>query len=183
MKKILMYTAAVLLITIITVGGTYAYFFATIASDNDAANTNSTKLDVIYTKGDTIDGFLNLSSDKTGGINTTINIKVAEDSVMGIADLYFNIEEITANLAIASLHWEVYKTIDEVESFVNRGTFEGKQTGDKFTIVDNYKLSATNTAFTVYIWLDGNAVGNEVLTGKIKGYISASIEQFTAELK
>lgn len=189
MKKTILYIAIVLLLIIITASGTYAYLVAATNSTANAANTKGAVLDVIYTKGEDISGTLNLTKDKNGGLETTINIRLSDDSVQVSANLYINIEEITETIANSALNWEVYETVNNTEILVGSGTFAdcgngtACKTNDKLYIVNNYELSTTNTTFTVYIWLNGNAVGNEVLNAVFKGKIGAESGNFTGELK
>lgn len=179
MKKTILYIVIVLLLTIITVGGTYAFFYAT---ENMGISTNSHKLEVIYTGGTKIDKPLNLVKTKEEGVNTTVNIGVSQESVLVKANLYINIEEITSTIATEALTWEVYKVSETGESRVNWGTFDGNQKGDKVYIVTDYQLSTDITAFKVYIWLNGYIAGNETVGAKFKGSIGAETEDFTANI-
>lgn len=189
MKKTVLYTTIVSFITVITVSGTYA--FLTSTANSNEINFNTSKFEVIYTGGTAIEGNLELVKSKEEGLNTTVNIKVSEGSTIGKANLYINIEEITSSIATEALNWEVYKTINDTKSFVNSGTFtdcKEKETkkqcedGDKLYIVNDYELSTTNTAFTVYIWLNGYKAGNEVIGSTLKAYIGAESENITANL-
>lgn len=181
MKKIILYTAIILLVIIITVGGTYAYFVSTINSAN-TLTTASSKLEVIYTGDTAITGVLNLVSSKEEGKKATVKIQLSEDSVDAKADLYIQVNEIGTNIASNALNWEAYRTYNGEESFVNSGTFSGIEDGDKIYIDTDYRLSTTETSYTVYIWLDGNKIGNEAIGEILEGYIGAEAEHIT-ELK
>lgn len=188
MKKIMIYILLILLLTIITAGATYAYLAASTNSVINVITGESAQLVVNYTGGKKIEGSMSLSKDKTGGHNTTVNISIAENSVIAKADLFININSISSSLATEGLIWEVYKTINGTESFVGSGTFatcySGTKcsNGDKMLIVNDYVLSTTNTAFTVYVWLNGDKVGNEVIGATFSGTISAETEEYTGEL-
>ena len=194
MKKIIIYSSIILMIIIITVSGTYAFFSATTNTGN-VLTADASKLDVIYTGGTEINGNLKLvnpdENAKNKGFNTTVRIKLAEDSVDAKANLYIQINEITAAIATEGLVWEVYKEYEGVESFVDSGTFieceNGATTkkcanGDRLYIVRDYQLTTTDTFYTVYIWLNGDKVGNEVLNAKLNGYIGAQTEEITTNL-
>lgn len=187
----MLYTALVLLLTILTVGGTYSFFTATANSNSNEINFNATKFEVLYTGGTAIEGSLIPAKNKEEGFNTTVNIKISESSVQGTANLYINIEQITASIASEALKWEVYKTVDGTNSLVKTGSFVDCETsgtkkqcaaGDKLYIVKDYPLSTTNTAFTVYIWLDGYKSGNEVIGAQLKAYIGAESGNITGNL-
>lgn len=189
MKKMIIYIIAIVLSVVLIVSGTYAFFVAT--SNSNEIATNSTKFEVIYTGGDKMSGKLEFSNSKTDDFKTAVNIRMAEGSVLGTANLYVQIEEITSNIANEALTWEVYKTYNGVESFEGSGSFadcqtgtqkNNCQTGDKLYIVNNYKLSEQNTTFTIYIWLNGNLADNSAIGGIFKGYIGAETENFTGNL-
>ena len=190
MKKIIIYITIILSIIAITVSATYAFFSAT-ASTNNTINANTTKLEVIYTGGTEISGILNLVATKEEGFETTVRIKLSEDSVDASADLYIQINEITSSIATEALRWEVHKTYEGQETYVDSGTFldceNGATTkkctnGDKIYIVKDYELTTTDTYYTVYIWLDGNKIGNEALGATLKAYIGAETEHITSQL-
>lgn len=190
MKQILIYIIATIFIIIITVSGTYAYFVSTINTNNNAT-TNSSKLEVIYTGGTEINGNLNLVNSKEDGYQTTVNIKLSEESIDAKADLYIYVKKITSTIANDALNWEVHKTYQGVESYVDSGTFldcaNGNTTkacsnGDKIYIVKDYQLTTTDTYYTIYLWLDGNKVGNEVLGATLEGYVGAETEHITTNL-
>ena len=188
MKKITIYISTILILSIITVGATYAYLVASTNSVKNAIDGTSAELIVNYTGGTKIEGSMSLSKDKSGGHNTTVNISLDDNSVIAQADLFININSISSSLATEGLVWEVYKTVNGTESYIGTGNFStcysGNKcsNGDKILIVDNYVLSTTNTAFTVYVWLNGDKVGNEVIGASFSGTISAETEEFTGEL-
>ncbi len=184
MKRQTIYTiCAFLLLAIATVGSTYAFFSATTGEDSNVA-TESQKFEVIYTGGTDIGGPVSLSADRNGGKNTTVHIKVGQGSSKALAYLYLNIDMITENIRISGFKWEVSGVRGGKEVYTNNGTFEGYNDTDNniITIVEDYRLSEEQTDFTIYLWVDGNEVGNEVMGGRLGGYISASTEQFTGQL-
>lgn len=192
LKKIVINITIILLITIITVGATFAYLSATTNSDRNVITSDSAQLIVKYTGGMHIDGTISMSKDKTGGRNTTVNISQDENSVNAKANLFINIDSISSQLATEGFIWEVYKVVDDEEIYVNDGTFATCQSGetsrkcakgDRIYIVNDYVLSIENTAFKVYVWLDGNQVGNEVLGTSFSGTIAAETERYTGHLQ
>lgn len=190
MKKILIYATIIVLTIVITVGATYAYFSASTNSNN--MNSGSSQIEIIYTNGNKIEGDMNLSTDKEGGRNTTVNVRQTTNSVPTELNLFLNVDQITSALAVEGLVWEVYKTYDGITTFVDSGTFldcgdkgetKSKCTnGDRLYLVTDYALSTTNTAFTVYVWLDGNKVGNEVIGATFSGTIAAESNEITGNL-
>jgi len=191
MKKIVLYIIAILIIITITVGATYAFFNASVDSGNkDISNTAI--LEVVYTKGNAIQGDLNLVNSKEEGFDTTVMIKLSEESIDAVADLYIHINQISSSLATEALIWEVYKISGETETLINSGDFldcdnngttKKCANGNKIYIVNDYKLSTNETYFKVYIWLNGNKIGNEVLGANLDAYIGAGTEKISGELK
>lgn len=185
MKNQLLYSViAVLLLIALTIGGTYA-FYAASAGDNNSLVTNGSKFEVIYTGGTNIAGKMNVVSSKEEGYNTTVNIKIAENSVAVKSNLYITIAEITPNLAIKGFIWEVYGYQNDKQVYYDKGNFEGHNSANNniVDIVKDYKLSTENTSFTIYLWIDGNQTDNSVLNGSFKGYIGARSETFTGALE
>lgn len=184
MKRQVIYSiCAILLLMIAVIGSTYAFFTAT-TGENSNVTTVAKKFEVIYTGGTEINGPLNLSSDRTGGVNTTVHIKVSEGSVHALAYLYFNIEQMTNNLSVANVKWEISGIQNNQEVYTNHGTFFGYNDTDNKTIpiVEDYRLTEDQTDFTLYIWIDGNNTGNEIYGASLSGYISANTERFTGQL-
>ena len=167
---------------IIIIGSTYAFFTSTAKANNNAA-ANSKNFEVIYTGGGkNLSGTLDPCTKKEDGINTTVNIKMAQNSALAKATLYINIEKITSNLAVEGFIWEVYGTNESGEEvYYKKGNFAGTTDTDKNTIniVEDYKLSYENTSFTVYLWVDANKVNESILNSEFKGSLGAKTENFT----
>lgn len=190
MKKIVIYTLIILLIIAITVGATYAFFSA--QTNTDDMDSGTTEIEIIYNGGKKIEGNMDLVTSKEGGYNTTVNIRETEESVHATANLFINVDQITSSIATEGLIWEVYKTFNGTTSFVNSGTFvecgalgatKSKcKAGDKLYMVTDYELSTESTAFTIYIWLNGDKVGNEVLGATFSGTIATETNKITGDL-
>jgi len=177
---------------LITIGVTYAYFSTSVTTD-EGGSGGSHRLEIIYTGDTEISGNLKLVSAKEEGYIRNLNIGLSDRSVGATANIYINIETISSDLAVPGLHWEVYGFKNDVEVYHDDGTFmdcgEINETkskcanGKKIYIVTDYVLSTTNTEFVVYLWLNGNEVGNEVLGDTLKGYIGAESHNITGILE
>jgi len=180
-----------LIVAIITIGGTYAFFIATIATPNFTVESH--QLEVIYTGDEEINGGLNLVKDKSGGYRREVSIGLSENSVGAAANIYISVDQITSTLATEALTWEIYKLEDGVENLYDQGTFvdcgnlgETKTTcaaGKRIYMVENLVLSTTQQQFAIYVWLNGYKAGNEVLGATLKGYIGAETENITGILE
>lgn len=192
MKKTLTYATILLIVAIITISGTYAFFTATITTENPMA-VEAHQLEVIYTGDTEINGGLDLVKDKSGGYRREVSIGISENSVGASANIYINIDQITTILATEALNWEIYKLENGVETEYNKGTFidcgqpnETKTTcaaGKRIYMVSDLELSTTQQTFAIYIWLNGYKAGNEVLGATLKGYIGAETENITGVLE
>ena len=186
MKKNTIYSIiAVLLLVIVTAGSTYAYLSSTVTTPNNSILSSTRSLNIIYSGGTTINNSMSVASNKNGGYNTTVSIRLAPNSAIARSDLYIYINEITQNIAIEGFIWEVYGYKNGVQVYSNQGNFDGynSTTNNKVLIVDNYLLSEDETTFTVYFWIDGSQTNNDVLGGSFSGYIGATSEEFTAQLQ
>lgn len=175
---------AFLLLGIATVGATYAFYSATASSNSNSVAAEAQKFEVLYTGGTDIEGPLNLSVDRNGGANTTVHIRVSEGSSHALAYLYLNITKLDENIRTTAFKWEVSGVKGGKEVYTNQGTFNGynDSSNNIITLVKDYRLTEEQTDFTIYLWVDGNMVGNEVMGCGMSGYISASTEQFTGQL-
>lgn len=192
MKQSLTYATFFLIIAIITIGGTYAFFTARTTSDKPLL-TGTHQLEVIYTGDTEINGNLNLVKDKNDGHRRQVSIRLSENSVGASANIYINVDQITSSLATAALIWEIYKIENEQEIKVDDGTFldcgqldETKTkctNGKRIYMINNLELTTTPQTFAIYIWLNGYKAGNEVLGSAFKGYIGAETENVTGTLQ
>ncbi len=151
-------------------GITYSFIIGFVKT-NDIDLSKTGKLEVIYINEEDIDGSLQPTNSKESGLSTIAKIKIAEGSVAALATISLEIESLPVELAVSGLKWEVYKNSDI--STYNQGTFEGVSEGEFVDIVSDYLLSTDETTFTIYIWLNGNEVGNEVENKTFTAYLSA----------
>ena len=191
MKKSLTYATIFLMIAIITIGGTYAFF--TAITTNNQLLTGTHQLEVIYTGDTEINGNLDLVKDKSGGHRRQVSIRLSTNSVGASANIYINVDQITSALATDALIGEIYKIENNQEIKIDDGTFldcgQPDQTktkctnGNRIYMINNLELTTTPQTFAIYIWLNGYKAGNEVLGSTFKGYIGAETENITGILQ
>lgn len=180
MKKMIDGTVAtmiVVVVLIVTITGTFAWYNGRIASDNTNLG-KSAKLDIEYTDGfdEVLSGSLIPVKDKSGGISTTAKIGLKSDSVAAKLRLSLELTTFTAVLGNSeALTYEVYKGSTRIAT----GNFKGKSQGNTVDILTNHALTTTAETFTVYVWLDGSKSGNEVQNATFKANLYASTEQIT----
>ncbi len=177
MKKIIdgaVAVVAVITIMVLTFGATYAWFISSTKTDN-VDLVKSGKLDIVYNKGnDVVDGELVPSSSKDVGIKTSVTIRRTEDSVNGLATITLHLDEFPEVLKTSALKWEVYQNINGETTLYKQGDFRSATQGGTIDIVTDYQVATSDTIFTLYIWLDGSGVGNEVIGATFKGHLTSS---------
>ena len=181
-KQIIISIASVLLLGLMVMGSTYAYFRTTLGSDNNI-NANTSIMNIIYTKGTPISGNMQLAADRSGGYSTEITIRTAADSVEPTMDLFLHIDDISSAIAVNGFKWEVCTARSGDTTACSQGTFAGYNDTDHNTVllISDYQLNTSTTTFTVYLWLDGNLLDGATISGStFEGYIGANSEQFTA---
>lgn len=151
---------------------TYAWFVISKDSNTISNTAKGGDLDIIYTKGQNITGTLSPSDDNSESPYTTVKIRKTSTSVDGLATIVLNITEISTELAISALKWEVYK--DTSTTPIRSGTFAGVTSGNKINLIENYLLTNTDTTFTVKLWLNGNEASGNTGNKTFSAYIDAS---------
>ena len=197
MKKMTLYLIIVLvLVGMLSVGGTYAYFRAVTNSAVNADNAEAYEFEVIYSGGEAIQGDLNMSVDKTGGESRVVTIRMGEGSALPKASLYMDISDIATNTLMDSspwqkaLKWEVIGTKNGSTVYTDSGDFrECSINGNtlctnnqKLYIVKNYQLDYVDTEFTIWFWVDAEIADNGIIVAYIKGNIAATTEQYTGQI-
>lgn len=179
-NKITYLIIAILLLIIIAAGSAYAFFSVSAKANNNLEATGK-KFEVIYTGGSHISGTLEMVSKREEGLNTTVNIRMAKNSANAIGKIYINVEKITSNISVEGFIWEVVGIKNGDQVYYKKGNFKGINDTDNniVTLVENYLLTEDNTAFTIYLWVDGNKVDNDILNSEFQGYIGAKTENFT----
>lgn len=188
MKKTLLYSLGLLLLSILTIGATYAYFINTVSSSQNA-EANAKKFEVLYTGGSALTTNLQPRESRDETYKTSVNIKMAEGSINAIANIYINIEEMSDVLASDALVWEIVvkKGTNNINITPSKGNFSSCMTnsinecnnGRKIYILNDYEVTTENTEVTVYLWVDGSKVGNEIVGATFTGYIGAETRNVT----
>lgn len=161
----------VLTIMLVTFGITFAWFVSTRESSNEDLIASG-KLEIVYDKGEDVQGELIPSSNKDVGINTSVTISKTQTSVNGLATISLTIDTLPLELRTDALNWEVYRNGENTP--YQTGNFANVNEGDVINIVEDYEVTTSDTIFTLYLWLDGTKAGNEVMGKTFEGHLSAS---------
>ena len=174
MNKFINYSIIILIvltICLITFSITYAWF-VTSQSTNNINSATSGKLEIIYDKGQDVNGTLRPSSSKENGLSASVKIRKSDSSVDGLATIKLHVTTIDQALAVSGLKWELFKNTDSTS--VASGTFYGINSNSDINLIENYLLTTTDTTFTLYIWLNGDEVDNSVMNKSFSAYITAT---------
>ena len=166
----------VLLTVLLALGVAATITYAFLTSKTESGNlmiTKSGTLDIKYTKGDDITGSLKQTTSRVGGLSTEVTISKTSASVDASANIYIIPTTLSEELRVAGLKWEVVGS----NGYNNNGTFYGAIENTPIPIVVNHELTTTDTTFTIYIWLNGNQVGSEVVGTTFVGKIYAESTQ------
>ena len=169
----------VITICLVTFSITYAWF-VTSQSTNNINAVSSGKLEIIYDKGQDVNGTLRPSSSKETGLMASVKIKQSENSVDALGTVTLNVVNIDSALSIKGLKWELYKDSDNVA--VANGTFEGITSNSEINLIEDVLLTTSETTFTLYIWLNGSEVDNSVMNKSFSAYISATARSKPVDL-
>jgi len=186
MKKVSIYVISLLLVTVITISGTYAFFYAA-AQNNQAVNTGSHQLLVKYSGDVAISGEIELVRTKEEGFRRELDISLDEKSVSAAANFFIRVDNITEGFQNEALKWEIYELLtdsenNKTEKYINSGNFKNINSNTINYIAEEITLSTSIRTFVVYLWLDGNKAGNEVLGARLAGYIGAETETISGVL-
>ena len=164
-KKILLTFVAILAITSLIIGGTYAYI---LWSSNENQSTEVTfTVDAGFTCGADAGGHITSSdrmlaptdcTDSQYAIQRTITTNVTNSRSSSVyMDLWLDINNISSALS-ASNNFKYALTTQAnncTSNVIESGTFTGLTNGDKVALLegDEYASSSSNTYY-LYIWLD-----------------------------
>ena len=126
---------------------------------------------------------ITMGADRTEGSSTTVNMYTTSNSVHPLINMYLNINTLTANLAVDGFIWEVCAERSGETPVCNSGNFQGYNStnNNEVLILSNYRLTNVNTAFTVYLWIDGSKITGDLTDAQFSGYIDARSENFKAK--
>ena len=107
MKKVSIYVILLLLVLVITISGTYAFFTA-VAQRENAIDTGTHQLQVKYSGDVAISGEIELVRTKEEGFRRELNIQLGTNSVSAVANFFIRVDEITEGFQNKALKWEIY---------------------------------------------------------------------------
>lgn len=147
------------------IGGVYAYYQKVIA--NISANTITQGLDyyINYAKGtDITNGVLNPSTDYTGGNSVTVTFNKKDNTYDIYGHIYLDISTIGNKLKNSEAL--KYTVVDSNNMILKNGVLIGISSNSSKQLIANIPLSTTPETYTIYLWLDENALDDYTIEGE-----------------
>ena len=192
--KIYMIFSLVVLVIVVIVSGTYAYYvWTTSDSDTTKIVAGIGAATVTFNGGSDVSANLRPVSDKSKGIVKNISVKA--DTTGLVFNMYLDITSIDTGLKDESFRYELYKGTTKVkegnfsDSYLTSNTVTcTKNNTNHIVLLTNESISTSKTQYTLYIWIDGanytnpNTMMNKTFSFKLhadgegaimKGYTAA----------
>ena len=168
-KKNKKYILIGIVILIISIGGTFAYYGA--VSDNSAlVNVEVCTPNISFAGGTTItSGNLKPTIKKEDGIIKDIDVKINKNCDTSVTmNLYMKLDKFPVELKDNSFKYAVYKN---TSALVKEGNLGSSAEGDVITIATDEIVSTTSTTYTVYLWIDASVDNPGTMAGKSFNFV------------
>ena len=165
MGKNKLYIAIGIIILVLLVGGTLAYYIWKSTS-NALVNLNICTPTVTFAGGSTING-VDMIPVLTKEEGTIKDIEVKKNSTCNrdvTMNLYLELTTFPTELSDSSFVYELYKN-NETDPVV-KGDFSNSKEGDTITLLSNQVLNSSKDTYTIYIYIDGNVDNPSTMAGK-----------------
>ena len=164
--KIYMIFGLIVLVIVVIVSGTYAYYvWTTSDSDTTKIVAGIGAVTVTFDGGSDISANLRPVSDKSKGIIKNISVKA--DTTGLVFNMYLDITSIDTDLKDESFRYELYKGDTKVkegnfsDSYLTSNTVIcTKNNTNHIVLLTNESISTSKTSYTLYIWIDGENYTN-----------------------
>ena len=158
------------MIFIVLLGSTYSFFQASANSSQFGASSNILALDFV---GDTdINQILSLGTSRSDGVVRAVKAKLADNSMDALLSLYVKFDKFPSEFATEGFKYEVF--VGNETTARSSGNFVGAKEGEMFKILSDIRLTHSYQDIKIYLWLDGNLVGNELMNKTLSGSIITS---------
>jgi len=172
-KKYLLLTIGILLIGLMTIVGSFAFWTWNSSTDKSVVFNTSKALEeyIIYDSGESkFVGDFQVADSYTEGMHSTISVKKTEDAKDHslYATIYMDINEIGEYMKVSpALKWAITSgDSSNVGKLLNQGVFYGQSSGDTIELKPSFEVTTTEQEFTVWIWLDSGESIDSNLTGE-----------------
>lgn len=171
-KKILIIILAIVLVAIIGLTGTFAWYVWS-SSEDDVTHivTGVGAVTVIYDAGADLTGQnIKPVSDKSLGLVKEITVSTSAEATNNVTfNLYLDINVLDENLKHTSFKYALYDDGGNeisVGNFFSPSTSECIVNGTNHIVLASEIISTTVSTYTLYIWIDGNVDNPVSMQGK-----------------
>ena len=165
MNKYKLYMILGIIVLVLSVSGTLAYYIWSSTS-NAIVNLDVCTPTVTFVGGSTING-TDMIPVLTKDNGTIKNIEVKKNSTCNrdvTMNLYLELTTFPTELSDSSFIYELYKN-SETDS-VAKGNFSNREQGNIITLLSNQVINASKDTYTLYIYIDGNQDNPGTMAGK-----------------
>ena len=165
MNKYKLYMILGIIVLVLSVGGSFAYYIWS-SNTNAIVNTEVCTPTVTFAGGSTING-VDMIPVLTKEEGTIKDIEVKKNSTCNrdvTMNLYLELTTFPTELAESSFVYELYKNSETMA--IASGNFSNKEQGNTITLLSNQILNTSKDTYTLYIYIDGNVDNPGTMAGK-----------------
>ena len=165
MNKYKLYMILGIIVLVLSVGGSFAYYIWS-SNTNAIVNTEVCTPTVTFAGGSTING-VDIVPVLTKEEGTIKDIEVKKNSTCNrdvTMNLYLELTTFPTELAESSFVYELYKNSETMA--IASGNFSNKEQGNTITLLSNQILNTSKDTYTLYIYIDGNVDNPSTMAGK-----------------
>ncbi len=165
MNKYKLYMILGIIVLVLSVGGSFAYYIWS-SNTNAIVNTEVCTPTVTFAGGSTING-VDMIPVLTKEEGTIKDIEVKKNSTCNrdvTMNLYLELTTFPTELSDSSFKYELYKNSETMA--IASGNFSNKEQGNTITLLSNQILNTSKDTYTLYIYIDGNVDNPSTMAGK-----------------
>ena len=165
MNKYKLYMILGIIVLVLSVGGSFAYYIWS-SNTNAIVNTEVCTPTVTFAGGSTING-VDIVPVLTKEEGTIKDIEVKKNSTCNrdvTMNLYLELTTFPTELSDSSFKYELYKNSETMA--IASGNFANKKERDTITLLSNQILNTSKDTYTLYIYIDGNVDNPGTMAGK-----------------
>ena len=165
MNKYKLYMILGIIVLVLSVGGSFAYYIWKSTS-NALVSLNVCTPTITFAGGSTING-VDMIPVLTKEEGTIKDIEIKKNSTCNrdvTMNLYLELTTFPTELSDSSFKYELYKNSETMA--IASGNFSNKKEGDTITLLSNQILNTSKDTYTLYIYIDGNVDNPGTMAGK-----------------
>ena len=154
MNKYKLYMIMGIILLVLSITGSLAYYFWKSSSDT-LLSGNLCLPEISFTGGATINGKLKPVASKEEGLikEVEVNLHKTCNNDTAVMNLYLSLDLLPVGLQENTFIYELYNGNNER---ISSGNFSDKKEGDTITLAENEIVTSDVSIYTLYIYIDGN---------------------------